>query len=154
MSPPCKSRCPKKFMLYKAMSFYGSLYNMKAKLLRNKVYVKKSPTHGYGVFAGKNFRKGELIEECYIVIAKGGDKILEDYYFDVKGKYAIFLGFGCIYNHSDNPNADYIISAKKRLVTIKADRMIRKGEELFISYGEDWFTSRGLMPKNIKRKKA
>jgi uncharacterized protein len=127
---------------------------MKAKLFQNKIYVKKSSTHGYGVFAGKNFRKGELIEECYMIISKGGDKVLEDYYFDVKGKYAIFLGYGCIYNHSDEPNADYVIHAKKHLVTIKADRAIRKDEELFVSYGDDWFTSRGLKPKNQKVKKS
>lgn len=124
---------------------------MKAKLFQNKVYVKRSSTHGYGVFAGKNFRKGELIEECYIIISKGGDKILEDFYFDAKGKYAVFLGYGSIYNHSDEPNADYTINIKKRLATIKADRTIRKGEELFVSYGEEWFTSRGIKPKKLKK---
>jgi len=120
---------------------------MKKQLFQHKLVVKKSPTHGYGVFTLKSLKKGELIEECYIIVSRGGDKGLEDYYFDVKGKYALFTGFGCIYNHSDEPNADYIINAKKRLVTIKADRKIRKGEELFISYGEEWFTSRGSKPK-------
>lgn len=125
---------------------------MKAKLFQNKLIVKKSSTHGYGIFAGKKIKKGEKIEECYIIISKGGDKTLEDFYFDVKGKYGIFTGFGIIYNHSDDPNADYTINVKQRLVTIKANRDIRKGEEIFISYGDKWFSSRGLKPRkeNIK----
>ncbi len=128
---------------------------MKKKLFQNKIYVKKSPTHGYGVFAGKDFRKGELIEECYIIISpKGGDKVLEDFYFDIKGKYGVFTGYGSIYNHSEDPNADYNISISKKLATIKADRTIKKGEELFVSYGEEWFSSRGITektPQGVKR---
>ena len=125
---------------------------MKAKLFQGKLIVKKSSLHGYGVFAEKNFRKGERIEECYIIISKGGDKTLEDFYFDVKGKYALFTGFGSIYNHADEPNADYIISAKKCLATLTAAKAIAKGEEIFVSYGEEWFSSRGLKPKISKKK--
>lgn len=106
--------------------------------------------HGYGVFATKAIRKGEKIEECYVLVTRGGDKGLEDYYFDVKGKNGIFLGYGCIYNHSDSPNADYTISRKKRIATIKAKRAIRKGEEIFVSYGEEWFSSRGWKSKEHK----
>ena len=120
---------------------------MKRQLFQNKLLVKKSSLHGYGVFAEKTLKKGEIIEECYMIITRGGDKGLEDFYFDAKGKYAIFTGFGIIYNHSDDPNADYHINTKKRLVTIKAARTIRKGEEICLSYGEDWFSSRGLKVK-------
>jgi len=119
---------------------------VKAKLFQNKLLVKKSSRHGYGVFAEKQFRKGELIEECYIILSKGGDDVLEDYYFDAKGKYALFTGFGSIYNHSDDPNADYVISNKQKLATIKAARTIRKGEEITISYGHEWFSSRDINP--------
>lgn len=124
---------------------------MAAKLFQNKIIVKKSPTHGYGVFAGKNIRKGEKIEECYIIITRGGDKKLEDYYFDANGKYAIFTGFGIIYNHSDDPNADYRINMKTRVATFTANQTIRKGEEIFVSYGDEWFSSRGLKPRTHKK---
>ncbi|OGO93034.1 MAG: hypothetical protein A3F10_00040 [Coxiella sp. RIFCSPHIGHO2_12_FULL_42_15] len=127
---------------------------MKKPLFQNKLIVKESPTHGYGVFAGKSLKKGELIEECYCLISKkSGDKGLEDYYFDAKGQSAIFLGFGCIYNHSDDANADYDINLKTRITTIKADRAIKKGEEIFVSYGDEWFKSRGLKPRHVTRKK-
>lgn len=120
---------------------------MKTKLFQNKLVVKKSSLHGYGVFAGKDIKKGEKIEECYFIITKGGDKVLDDYYFDAKGKDAIFLGFGSIYNHSNDPNADYTISLTNRITTIKASKFIPKGKEIFISYGEEWFSSRGLKAK-------
>lgn len=120
---------------------------MKKQLRQNKLIVKKSSLHGYGVFAGKKFRKGELIEECYLIISSGGDKKLEDYYFDADGKYGLLTGFGIIYNHSEDPNADYKIDVKRRLATFKADRTIQKGDEICVSYGDKWFRDRGLEPK-------
>lgn len=124
---------------------------MKKKLFQNKLVVKKSSTHGYGVFAEKKIRKGEIIEECYVIISKGGDRKLEDYYFDANGKYAIFTGFGIIYNHSDEPNADYKINLKTRIATIRAEETIPKGSEILVSYGEQWFSDRGIKPKHSKK---
>ena len=117
---------------------------MKTKLFQSTIFVRKSPKHGYGVTAGKSFKKGELIEECYMIITKGGDSVLEDYYFDAgRNKYAVFTGFGMIYNHDENPNADYTLKNKMRVVTFKASRRIKKGEEITVSYGDKWFSSRG-----------
>ena len=112
------------------------------KLFLNKIAVKKSSRHGFGVFAEKKIRKGEIVEQCYFILSNGWDDSLEDYYFAAKRKYAVFLGYGSIYNHSDEPNADYNINIKKRIATIKADRDIQKGEEILISYGDNWFKSR------------
>lgn len=117
------------------------------KLFLNKIAVKKSLRHGFGVFAEKNIKKGEKIEECYFILSKGGDESLEDFYFAAKRKNAVFLGYGSIYNHSDNPNADYRININKRIATIKATSHIKKGEEILISYGEKWFKSRNLKSK-------
>lgn len=121
------------------------------KLFQNKLIVKKSKVHGYGVFAGKNIRKGEKIEECYFILTSGGDRTLEDFYFQAKKrKYALLTGYGIIYNHSDDINADYSINVAKRIATIKAVKAIKKGEEILISYGDKWFSSRGLKSKKIK----
>lgn len=114
----------------------------KKHLIHKKIIVKKSPTHGYGVFAGKAFKKGEIMEQCCIIVSKGGDKKLEDYYFDANGKYAILTGYGMIYNHSDDPNAEYTLNLKTRVATIRADKTIPKGSEIYISYGEQWFRDR------------
>lgn len=117
------------------------------KLFLNKISVKKSRRHGLGVFAEKNIKKGEKIEECYFILSTGRDKGLENFYFAVKRKNAVFLGYGSIYNHSDDPNADYRININKRIATIKASRDIKKGEEILISYGDQWFKSRNLISK-------
>lgn len=128
---------------------------MKKQLQQAPIFIKKSTTHGYGVFARKSFKKGEIIEECYIIISRGGDRKLEDYYFDVNGKYGLFTGCGIIYNHSEEPNADYYLYPKRSLAVFKANRAIRKGDEIFISYGKKWFTTRNMQPKVLtpKRKK-
>ncbi len=125
---------------------------MTAILFQNKLLVKKSHIHGYGVFANKKLRKGEKIEECYIIISRGGDRVLEDYYFDAKGKYAIFTGYGSIYNHSEDANADYRINTKKQIATIIAARTIQKGEEIFVSYGDEWFSSRKWKVRDLESK--
>ncbi len=39
------------------------------------------------------------------------------------------------------------MNLKTRIATIKADRKIRKGEEIFVSYGEEWFTDRRIKPR-------
>lgn len=123
---------------------------LKPQLFQNKIHVKKSSMHGYGVFAGKALKKGEIIEECYFILSKGGDDVIQDFYFDAKGRSALFLGFGSIYNHAEKPNADYNIKVKKRLAVIKAKRDIKKGEEIFVSYGDKWFSSRGWEAKSVE----
>lgn len=127
---------------------------MKTKLIHNSLIVKKSPMHGYGVFAGKDIKKGEIIEECYIILTKGKDKALEDYYFDAKGKDALLTGYGIIYNHCDDDNAEYTLNLKRKLATFKAIKPIKKGQEIFVSYGDDWFSSRGKKAKSHKRSTA
>jgi SET domain-containing protein len=126
---------------------------MKSKLIQNKIIVRKSSLHGYGVFASKKIRKNEIIEQCYMLLSRGGDRGLEDYYFDAKGKHAIFTGYGSIYNHAEDPNADYTFSMKKRIATIKANQTIQKDEEISVSYGNGWFKDRGLKVKSEKRAK-
>lgn len=120
---------------------------MKKILFRNNIIVKKSSIHGYGVFAGKTIKKGEIIEECYVLITRGKDPALEDYNFDANGKYALLTGYGIIYNHAENENADYYIYPKRKLAVIKANRTIKKGEEITVSYGEEWFKDRKVKPK-------
>ncbi len=125
----------------------------KVKLFQNKIAVKKSSLHGYGVFSEKKIKKGEIIEECYMFIANGKDNKLDNYYFEISNrKFAMFAGYGCIYNHSEAPNATYSVNVKKGIVTFKAKKNIGKGEEIFISYGDEWFSSRNLSAKSTTPK--
>jgi SET domain-containing protein len=127
---------------------------LKPKLFQNKLTVKKSHIHGYGVFADKAIKRGEIVEECYAILTKAEDDILGDYFFDTRGKNAVLTGFGWIYNHSEDPNCFYMYYPKKRLMVFRADRAIKKGEEIYVSYGDDWFSSRDLEPKTVGLKKV
>lgn len=124
---------------------------MKKILTHGKIQVRKSQAvHGYGVYAEQAFKKGDIIEECYILISThGGDEALEDYYFQVGRKaHGIPLGYGMIYNHAEDPNADYRIYRERNLMVFKASCPIKKGEEIFISYGdEEWFNDRDMKMK-------
>ncbi len=122
-------------------------------LFQGKVIVKKSPTHGYGVFADKNFKKGEMIEECYFITTDGGDEVLDDYYFEATDEetFAVLTGYGVIYNHDPKPNADYNFNFKRKICTFTAEESIKKGEEIFVTYGDEWFDSRDKKEKNTQQ---
>ena len=44
------------------------------------------------------------------------------------------LGFGAIYNHSEEPSVNWDVDEKKRVVTFTALRDIMVGEELLFDY--------------------
>lgn len=120
-------------------------------LLQNNLTVKKSPIHGYGVFANKNIQKDAIIEECYTILTSHKDKILHNYYFYANKAYGVLTGFGFIYNHSDTPNADYYYDELREITLFTAIKPISKDEEIFISYGKNWFSDRVMRVKKMPR---
>ena len=52
---------------------------------------------------------------------------------------AIPLGFGGIYNHSDNNNCQFVMNAEEGFLHIVTLRDIAPGEQLLVTYGDDWF---------------
>ncbi|MBV9575892.1 MAG: SET domain-containing protein-lysine N-methyltransferase [Gammaproteobacteria bacterium] len=115
---------------------------MKSALFIQPLSVKKSPIHGYGVFAEQDIAEGALIEECYLLLREKKDPAYQDYYFSAGEHHGLALGYGSLYNHADHPNADYDIDLNHNLLVIQANRFIAKGEEILIAYGEAWFSSR------------
>lgn len=117
-----------------------------APLRRKKLIVQASAIHGYGVFAAEEIAAGEIIEECY-ALKKPKPIFAEDpwadYVFGTPKKVLLPLGFGPIYNHANEPNATYKIAVTKSLVTFSALKPIKVGEEIYISYGPNWFSFRG-----------
>lgn len=124
---------------------------MKPKLIQNELVVKKSSIHGYGVFARKNIKKGEIIEECFTISSNESNNDLDEYNFKVDDQYILVMGFGSIYNHSDDPNSLHKYDRETKLMVLRARRFIRKGEEIFISYGKAYFDSREIPIKEISR---
>ena len=122
-------------------------------LLISKLIVKKSPIHGYGVFANQDFQPGDIIEECYSLLADSKNTDFKNYYFQAADKIAIPLGFGCIYNHSNQPNANYGFDVESSLIIFSAHLPIQRGEEILVSYGKSWFEERNARPIHSWRTK-
>ena len=128
---------------------------MESALSSCKLVVKKSPLHGYGVFAGQKIKPGSTIEECYALVVEDQQNDLANYYFDHKGTRNILpLGCGVIYNHSPKPNASFEFDPERSVMAYRATRLIRRGEEIFISYGAEYFSSRDMEEKMPARSHA
>ena len=106
--------------------------------------ISSSHGKGRGVFARRNFCKGDTIEICSIIRIPGNqvrhiDKtILYDYYFGwgrAKKEAALALGLGSLYNHSYEPNAAYRKDMSNARIIFIAIRKIKRGEEVTVNYG-------------------
>jgi uncharacterized protein len=111
--------------------------------------IKEGP-HGRGVFATRAYAEGEAVEDCPTLELPDAEVVgnLADYVFNsgTDGEVLLLLGFGMLYNHSAEPNVEYVQSEDPRTITFVATRGIEPGEELTISYGDQWWDTRGLEP--------
>jgi hypothetical protein len=97
-----------------------------------------------GVFASKDYIIGDTIEICPC-ISEEAQKFqgkMKDYIFKYDDTYALVgFGFCSMYNHSDDYNALWSILSKEQ-IKIYATKDIKKGDEIFISYGNPYWNSR------------
>ena len=123
-----------------------------------KIYVDKSPIHGWGVFAKEDIMEGEVFEECPILtlpIEKGEiTSLLIDYRFNwPQGndfeEQVVTLGYGSLYNHSDNANSFWISDLENRTFKFISNREIKKGEEIFVWYGDIGYWNDGRTNTNV-----
>lgn len=114
----------------------------------NKLQIKRSNIHRWGVFAKNPLKKFELLEEVpyFIVPNKQIKKIpsclMYSYFLDNKNSL-IGMGYAGLYNHSSNPNVDYEIDKINEVIRHYAIIDINPGEELTLDYGEE--NSKGFL---------
>ena len=104
-----------------------------------------------GVFANNKISKGDIIEVCPALLEKrknlDNTNKLTDYHFEYdKDNSLVALGYCSMYNHSDSPNANWLILDKNSM-RIKALNDIEAGEEIFVSYGNKYWKSRKELKK-------
>ena len=120
-----------------------------------QIAVQKLPKKGRGVFALKNFKESEIIEKCPVINVTPTERkhcektILANYIYPWRSTRSgsVVLGYGSLYNHSFNPNADWKQNFKNESMVYRALRDIKRGEEITVNYnGEpddktliDWF---------------
>lgn len=121
---------------------------------RSRVEVRRSPLHGLGVFARTTIRAGAVVERCPVLLLEPEDAdqlatgSLSGHLYDWgDGRAAVALGYGSLYNHDHEPNAEYASHEDPAEIVIVARRDIGAGEELFIDYTgggqiELWFEPR------------
>ena len=125
-----------------------------------------SNVHGHGVFARDLIKEGEVVEVCKLLrlgwrMAYHSDPVLRDYSWASppcsceQCKYHgpnlfIALGFGSVYNHSNEPNTSIKFDYEKGILTITAKKDIGRNEEIFVSYGDNYWKTRNMKePNNI-----
>ena len=115
-------------------------------LRRAPIQVRQSPIAGRGVFAGRTILADALIEECPILIVTDTPVELDNYVIrwgeDDSLVCGLPLGYGALYNHSDDPNAAWETDMERALMIIWALREISADQEILISYGPLWFKDR------------
>ncbi len=119
------------------------------------IEVRTTSKKGRGVFALKDFKKGEIVENCPVINItpkerKKVEKTIFNYYiypWRSTRSGSLVLGYGSIYNHSFSPNADWKQNFRANTMVYRALRPIKSGEEITVNYnGEpddktfiDWF---------------
>jgi len=118
------------------------------RIVRGAVRIDASTVSGRGAFADRAIGKGDIIERCPALEVKdkdvGGELLNYVFYGSEENLRLVAMGYGMLFNHSSQPNVSYYreetdLGAELVLVAL---RDIRKGEELFYNYGDDWWATR------------
>ena len=115
---------------------------------------------GRGVFAQRAYGCGEVVEVAPVILLNEAFRelplLVQRVVFnwgkgiDSTPIFALVLGYGSIYNHSDHPNLRYRADHSGQTMIFTATRDINHGEQLTVSYDqvaegapprkESWFT--------------
>lgn len=106
------------------------------------IEIRRSPKDGWGVFARRNIKENSILEESPLVLVHK-EKILDvhefyRYCYDFDDEVAMLgLGYAGLYNHSSDPNVEWVKDSVNMVMKHFTTRDIKAGEELFIDYGEE-----------------
>ncbi len=105
------------------------------------LYVAPSSRGGRGVFTAEELPAGSVVELAYVILLSAEERKiihqthLHDYYFQWDGdRAAIALGYGSLYNHDDDANAEFDLDYEFEQIRFVALRTITAGEEITINY--------------------
>lgn len=124
------------------------------------LYLKHSKDRGWGVFCAKKIKKGRIFERAPIIFLpaksfkRTSDTPIESYRFSFWGDAcAIVLGFGSLYNHSEEgANSVHDLDRKSRTYYFRATKDIPANTEIFHDYNWDQseYKKRGMKSEKQK----
>lgn len=111
-------------------------------LFSEKLIVKRSKIHRWGVFARQPIKKYEILEEFpyFKVPVEELNNIPSclNYSYVLDDQFSIIgMGFCGLYNHSFSPNVEYEIDKVNEVMRHYAITDINIDEELTLDYGEE-----------------
>ena len=115
----------------------------------HRLHVGWSEDMGHGVFTKGPICNGEFIEIAPVVAVKSGDGEFLNYTLAWGDRLVVALGWTMLYNHSDRNSCVFSSNFEHNLVAIMAVRDIAPGEQITVSYGPNWFSSRGMKNREI-----
>jgi len=112
-------------------------------LFSEKVLVKRSKIHRWGIFAREKIKKYEIIEESpyffihYDEMDNSSSVLPYTYPYDYSNGYIVGMGYCGLYNHDFDSNVEYYVDGANEIMVHYASRDIEIGEELTLNYGEE-----------------
>lgn len=109
------------------------------------LFILKTEKRGRGVYTSITIEKGDMIEICPLIIIPPKEvevihqTVLHDYYFlwtKPENSACIALGFGSLYNHSSENNAEVFMDIEMNEIEFRASRKINAGTEILIDYND------------------
>jgi hypothetical protein len=133
----------------KHISDRGGVFKMRKETFNlARVEFTKRPGGEYTILAKTHFAKGEIIEICPTILLKEEAKTidsLKDIIFEIdsdKNEWALVLGYGSLYKHSEKANIDYAYNRLTKQMYFISKDTIKQGAELTINYGQDYWMER------------
>ena len=111
------------------------------------LFIAPAQKMGRGVFTSSSINAGTIVEISPVLVMTDDDRklldktLLHDYIFEWGSSIkqcCMALGYVPLYNHSYQSNCEYEMDFENEMISIKAARFIKAGEELFINYNGDW----------------
>lgn len=111
------------------------------------LFIAPAQKMGRGVFTSSSINAGTIVEISPVLVMTDDDRklldktLLHDYIFEWGSSIkqcCMALGYVPLYNHSYQSNCEYEMDFENEMISIKAVRFIKAGEELFINYNGDW----------------
>lgn len=125
-----------------------------------KIEMRRSSIHGWGIFAKEFIRKDEILEEVpFLIIPMSPNEstsIFLDYRFNYPSgsrpwkNQVIPFGFACLYNHSDNKNVRWFSDEENEIFIFQAIQDIEPDTEITTYYGSESYWNDGRTHIKIK----